>query len=314
MLVYGCSISRLTAFLDRRQNMLIVLTIWGRVDLQRGQFIYYKPGGTIMQVKQPPSSTDHCQVSTAASHRLAVERVLHAMRERIHEPLSLEDMADIALLSPYHFCRIFHRIVGIPPGEFLAALRLAEAQRLLLMTSLSVTDICFELGYASLGSFTTRFTQLVGLPPRHLRNLAEDFTWPSLETLHDYNTSVFCSVPFHRCFWGSVSAPETFAGLIYVGLFSKPLPQGQPVRCTLLSRPGPYFIKSVPDGCYYVLAAALPLSGSPLAYLLPDSGLLVGIGQEALVMHNGTMSGQPDIMLRPPQLTDPPIVMALPFL
>jgi AraC family transcriptional regulator len=286
----------------------------GRVDLQRRQFIYYRSGGTFVQVKQPPSSTDHCQVSTAASHRLAVERVLHTMRERIREPLSLEDMADIALLSPYHFCRVFHRIVGIPPGEFLAALRLAEAQRLLLTTSLSITDICFELGYASLGSFTTRFTQLVGLPPRHLRNLAEDFTWPSLETLHDYNTSIFCPTPFHRCFLGSVSAPETFAGLIYVGLFPKLIPQGQPVRCTLLSRPGTYFIKSVPDGCYYVLAAALPLSESPLAYLLPDSGLLVGISRGPLVMHNGAMSGQPDIVLRPPQLTDPPIVMALPFL
>ncbi len=274
----------------------------------------WKLRGTFMQVRQPLSSTDHCQVSTAMSHRLAVERVLHTMRERICEPLSLEDMADIALLSPYHFCRVFHRIIGIPPGEFLAALRLADAQRLLLTTSLSVTDVCFELGYASLGSFTTRFTQLVGLPPRHLRNLAEDFTWPSLETLHDHNTSVFCPIPFHGCFFGSVSAPETFTGLIYVGLFPKPLPQGLPVSCTRLSGPGSYFIKSVPDGCYYVLAAALPLSEGPLAYLSPDSGLLVGISQEPLVMHNGTMSGQSDITLRPPQLTDPPIVMALPFL
>ncbi len=264
-----------------------------------------------MQVKQLSSSTDHCQVSTAVSHRLAVERVLHAMRGRICKPLSLEDMADIALLSPYHFCRVFHRIIGIPPGEFLAALRLAEAQRLLLTTSLSVTDICFELGYASLGSFTTRFTQLVGLPPRHLRNLAENFTWPSLESLHE---DVFCSVSSRGRFFGSVCAPKTFAGLIYVGLFPRPIPQGQPVSCTLLSSPGPYSIKSVPDGCYYVLAAALPLSESPLAYLLPDSGLLVGTSQGPLVIHNGAMSGQPDIVLRPPQSTDPPIVMALPFL
>jgi len=264
-----------------------------------------------VQVEHLLPGTGNCQVSTAASHRLAVERVLRTMRELICEPPSLEDMADIALLSPYHFCRVFHRIVGIPPGEYLAALRLAEAQRLLLTTSLSVTDICFELGYASLGSFTTRFTQLVGLPPRHLRNLAEDFTWPSLESLHE---GVIHSVPFRGCFFGSVSAPETFAGLIYVGLFPKPIPQGQPVSCTCLSSPGPFFIKAVPDGCYYVLAAALPQSKSPLVYLSPESGLLVGMSQGPLMMHNGTMSGQPDIVLCPPQLTDPPIVMALPFL
>src|SRR5215471_21715534 len=135
-------------------------------------------------------------ISTAETHRLTVERVIRAMRERIYQPLSLEDMADVAHLSPYHFSRVFHNIIGVPPGEFLAALRLEEAKRLLLTTSLSVTDICFELGYASLGSFTTRFTQLVGVPPRLLRRLAEDFTMPSLESLRDTNTDTLCCSHF----------------------------------------------------------------------------------------------------------------------
>ncbi len=267
-----------------------------------------------MQVKQPPSSTDHCQVSTAALHRLAVERVIRVMREQLREPFSLEDMADIAFLSPYHFCRIFHRVIGIPPGEYLTALRLEEAKRLLLTTSLSVTEVCFELGYTSLGSFTTRFTQLVGVPPRLLRRLAEDFTMPSLESLRDSNTYTFCCSHFCGCFFGRVSAPGTFTGLIFIGLFPKPIPQGQPVSCTVLSGPGTYFLKSVPDGCYHVLSAALPLSEEPRTYLSPDSGLLVGMSQGPLVMHNGKMSGDPHITLRPPQLTDPPIVLALPYL
>jgi AraC family transcriptional regulator len=268
----------------------------------------------ILQVKQPPSSTDHCQVSTAESHRLAVERAIRVMREQLCEPLSLEDMADIAFLSPYHFSRVFHRVIGIPPGEYLTALRLEEAKRLLLTTSLSVTEVCFELGYTSLGSFTTRFTLLVGVPPRLLRRRAEDFTMPSPESLRDSNTHMFCCSHYRGCFFGRVSAPAIFTGLIFIGLFPKPIPQGQPVSCTVLSGPGTYFLKSVPDGCYHVLSAAVPLSEEPRTCLSSDSGLLVGMSQGPLVINNGKMSGDPHIMLRPPQLTDPPIVLALPYL
>lgn len=251
---------------------------------------------------------------TALSHQMAIERVVLAMRERLREPLSLEDMADIAHLSPYHFSRVFHRVIGVPPSEFLAALRLDAAKRLLLTTSLSVTDICFEVGYTSLGSFTTRFTQLVGLPPRQLRQVAEDFAMPSLEALHDSSTYIFCHIPYRGCFFGQISGPDAFTGLIFVGVFPKPIPQGRPPGCTLLSAPGRYLMKSLPDGCYYVLAVAMPLSEEPQTCLLPGSGLLVGMSEGPLFIYNGKMSGQPNIALRPPRLTDPPIVLGLPFI
>ena len=115
-------------------------------------------------------------------------------------------------------------------------------------------------------------------------------------------------------FFGQISAPDTFRGLISVGLFPKPIPQGRPNACALLPAPGRYLMKSLPDGCYYVLAAAIPFSAEPRAYLLPGSGLLVGMSQEPLFISNGKLSGQPDVALRPPRLTDPPIVVALPFI
>jgi AraC family transcriptional regulator len=102
------------------------------------------------------------QTATAAVHGFAVERVLATMRERLDEDLTLHVMADVARLSPYHFTRVFRHVTGIPPCEFLTALRLQEAKRLLLTTGLSVTDVCFEVGYSSLGTFTTRFTHLIG--------------------------------------------------------------------------------------------------------------------------------------------------------
>src|SRR6266853_3083700 len=97
------------------------------------------------------------------------------MHTHLYEVLTLEDLASVACLSPSHFHRVFRRLIGIPPGEFLAALRFQAARRLLLTTSLSVTEICFEVGYTSIGSFTSRFTHLVGLSPRLLRQRAHAF-------------------------------------------------------------------------------------------------------------------------------------------
>lgn len=100
---------------------------------------------------------------TDASHLEAVERVIAAMRERVDNTLPLYAMAEIAHLSPYHFARTFRQVTGIPPGEFLGNLRLQRAKELLLTTDLSASEVCFEVGYASLGTFTTRFTQLVSV-------------------------------------------------------------------------------------------------------------------------------------------------------
>ena len=128
-----------------------------------------------MRTATPIFREDLAHYATLAAHTQAVERAIQAMHTHLHEPLLLEDLASVAYLSPSHFNRVFHRLIGIPPGEFLSALRFQAARRLLLTTSLSVTDICFEVGYTSTGSFTSRFTQLVGLPPRLLRQRAHEF-------------------------------------------------------------------------------------------------------------------------------------------
>ena len=243
---------------------------------------------------------------TSLAHRQAVERVIRAMRDRLNEPLTLLDMADIAHLSPNHFHRTFHRITGIAPGEFLTALRLDAARRLLLTTSMRVTDICFEVGYSSLGSFTTRFTELVGLAPRRLRQQIEHVALPSLASIRPQNF-VLCHFPVNPCFYGRVRYSEAFTGLIYVGLFPRPIPQGRPARWMCLTKPGPYMFIDVPNGSYYVLAVAFPACDSPQAYLLPERGVLLGMSQ-------GCLAGRQDITLRVPRLTDPPIVSILPFL
>src|SRR5260370_25122277 len=111
--------------------------------------------------------------ATSVQHHRAVERVISAMRRRLDENLSLKEMADIAYMSPFHFNRIFRQLTGVPPCQFLSALRLESARRLLRTTELKVTEICFEVGYTSLGTFIRRFSDLLGASPRSLRRLAD---------------------------------------------------------------------------------------------------------------------------------------------
>lgn len=103
--------------------------------------------------------------------------------------------------------------------------------------------------------------------------------------------------------------------LIFVALFPTSIPQSRPVACTLLTSPGQYRITRVPDGQYYVFAAGSIWSEDPLSYLLPKAtAMLVGSGQHPVDVRSGQVSCHMDITLREPQLTDPPILIALPFL
>ena len=110
---------------------------------------------------------------TRSDHALAIGTVIAAMRADVGYPYTLDTFAEMANYSPFHFARLFRHAIGIPPGEFLAALRFHRAKDLILNTDLSITDICFEVGFSSLGTFSSRFKQLVGVNPADLRALPE---------------------------------------------------------------------------------------------------------------------------------------------
>lgn len=83
--------------------------------------------------------------------------------------VTLQDIAHVACLSPFHFNRLFTRTFGETPHEFQTRMRIEEAKKRLLADSHSVTDICFEVGYASLSSFSMRFRSLTGASPQAFR-------------------------------------------------------------------------------------------------------------------------------------------------
>src|SRR5262245_4833658 len=241
-------------------------------------------------------SISPCREDTLAAHRRAVERVITTARERLCEPISLHDMSRVAYLSAFHFNRVFHQITGLPPAKFISAMRLDEAKRLLLNTNLSITDICFEVGYNSLSTFTRRFTQRVGLGPREFRYLAERITPASVESLcahyAELTQRATPRTPFEGVD-GFVHLPKADARPIFIGLFRIHIPRSRPVGGALRTSPGAFRIGPVPDGTYHLLAAALPRLADTLGYLLPDSeNLLVGAGNGPVIVRQGKANGQ----------------------
>ena len=89
-------------------------------------------------------------------------------------PLDVPAMAQTALMSPAHFSRQFRLAYGETPYSYLMTRRIERAKALLRRGDLSVTDVCMEVGCTSLGSFSSRFTELVGESPSAYR--ARDHT------------------------------------------------------------------------------------------------------------------------------------------
>jgi len=91
------------------------------------------------------------------------------MRHAYKRPIKLPDVSAQANLSPYHFLRVYKQTFQETPHEFLTRLRIEKAKTLLARGSHNVTEACFEVGFSSLGSFSTLFNHRVGLSPSEYR-------------------------------------------------------------------------------------------------------------------------------------------------
>ena len=95
-------------------------------------------------------------------------------------PLDLTEISKQACLSRYHFLRLFHKTFNTTPRQYLIQRRIEKAKELLRERSLSVTDVCFEVGFQSLGSFSSLFRKCVGHPPIDYRRRQRE----SLNQIH----------------------------------------------------------------------------------------------------------------------------------
>jgi AraC-like DNA-binding protein len=237
----------------------------------------------------------------------AVERVIKTMYDSFGEQLTIDDMARTALFSKFHFSRIFRQVTGISPGRFLSAVRLQAAKRLLISTSLTVTEISNQVGYSSVGTFSSRFKNSVGVAPTLYRKNGGYRTWIPVDNRRNgWGTQ---SVTIH----GEVIPPlEEEAGVVFLGLFPEPIPQGSPVRCAVLEKPGPYELKNVPQGTWYVLAHSVAPGDDAV---IPDpltTGPTPWVGSHGPITVGAETVMQPaHVRLRPIQVTDPPVLLAL---
>jgi AraC-like DNA-binding protein len=122
--------------------------------------------GTISQVTSSP----------AAAQRLSDLARLRRVRDRIDreyaQPLDVEALARGAHISAGHLSREFRLAYGESPYGYLMTRRIERAMALLRRGDLGVTEVCFAVGCSSLGTFSTRFTELVGVPPSVYRREA----------------------------------------------------------------------------------------------------------------------------------------------
>jgi len=113
---------------------------------------------------------------TAETRRLSDLSRLRRVRDRIDrdyaQPLDVEALARGAHMSAGHLSRRFRLAFGESPYSYLMTRRIERAMALLRGSDRSVTQVCFEVGCSSLGTFSTRFTELVGMPPSAYRREA----------------------------------------------------------------------------------------------------------------------------------------------
>lgn len=245
--------------------------------------------------------------STTRLHYESVKRAIAAMRGQIGQPMSLRSLAKIGFASPYHFTRTFRSVTGLPPLHFLSALRLDAARTLLMHTRSKVIDICYDVGYSSVGTFTRRFTGSFGVSPLQCRALAQSPRYGIRD--HQSLPAPHARLAAGSCFSGRVMAPDGFHGIVCVGLFATPIPQSKPLACTIAALNGDYQMQSAPQGKSFLFALGLELPIQARDCFCHDS-VLRGGGQ-AIRVSEDDVSGDTDLILRAPLTTDPPILLFL---
>ncbi len=112
------------------------------------------------------------QQAGPSDRRRAVEAALR-MDEHSHEPIDLDSAAKQAGLSPFHFLRVFARVLGVTPHQYLVRSRLRRAARQLADDARSITDVALEVGFGDLSNFVRTFHRAAGISPRRFRQAAK---------------------------------------------------------------------------------------------------------------------------------------------
>ncbi|MGW4501111.1 helix-turn-helix domain-containing protein [Micromonospora sp. NPDC004336] len=236
------------------------------------------------------------------SREAAAARAIDYMRRHLSEPLQLADLARVVPFSPFHFHRLFRDVTTMTPARFLAALRMAEARRMLLHSGLTVTAISGHVGYTSAGTFTTQFSRLVGTSPGHFRQLARLLADRPCHVLAGWLRHAAAEVARPRLV---LHVPDSTPGdLVLVGLRAGGEATDAPTAWAVAAGGSPVPVVARPGD--YQARVVLVRGESTLTRALVDeepTSHLVGAADLALP-HDGCAVGRVDAA--PPRPTDPP--------
>lgn len=203
--------------------------------------------------------------------------------------LQVSDLADHAGYSPFHFSRMFSAKLGIGPGQYLIALRIARAKELLLADDHPVIDVACEVGFDSVSSFSRRFRSTVGVAPGRLRQLADTVADRpprpfALLRPHPHGVRAVLELP--------EGADRGGDPAVWVGWYPQPAPIGLPSSGLLVSG-----VRSVDlplcEGAPFLLGYAVPPSADPQDMLAPHAPMVAAhprplTGPAEVTLHFGT--------------------------
>lgn len=126
-------------------------------------------------------------------HKLINVRDL--LRDCLEEEITLDDLSTEAGISSWHLLRAFRQTFGETPHSFLTRLRIERAKHLLTVSTRSVTEICFDVGFSSLGSFSTLFRREMGMSPNTFRRQVR--AWARVPGVYPWAMMPFCFCQFY---------------------------------------------------------------------------------------------------------------------
>lgn len=143
---------RVTALLERARR---------HPDVDVDELAFLVTEAVVARTSGAPIADIYCYHSHISRVRDALDRI----ESTCQEPLSLTKLADWAGISPFHFLRVFRRVTGTTPHQYLLGTRVRLAIRMLLDTERPVTEIAYEVGFEDLSNFVRTFHRLVGCSP-----------------------------------------------------------------------------------------------------------------------------------------------------
>ncbi len=224
----------------------------------------------------------------------SVKAAIRFMWLNYQQDITLDRVAAHAMYSKFYFLRRFKAATGVPPGRFLTTVRLARSKQLLVgEPEMSVTDVAIEVGYDSIGAFSTKFRQVVGMTPSAYRavHLANPGDVDAARRMGDQGfTSPAASAV--RCEGRLVGHVPDEPTVTFIGLFEGVVPQGRPVACAVVSGEGREFDLEAPPGGWNVMAVTLAGAepGSPGAF-----GTVVALGSTGEL--DFALDARPDLVI-----------------